>query len=118
MATKSPTKVVILTGRSLFAGAIANRLRRCVDVIEIKVTDLRPSSVLVKLTEILPSVVILDATDAEVEKCCSLDSLLAVVPTAKIIRLDPQREQIHVLTSEHHLARHVDDLIEVIGTTD
>lgn len=61
-----------------------------------------------------PSIVILDVADAEATRLCSLSELLLLLPTLKVIRLDPRREEIQVVTSEQLSAFDVRDLVEVI----
>jgi hypothetical protein len=58
--------------------------------------------------------VILDATDPEIVQLCLLSRLQLALPGLKLICLNPQREQIQVMTSEQHPADQICDLIEVM----
>ncbi len=111
-----PVYVVILSAQSLFAEGIVSRLRQYLHHTETKleIVDPREPDAMAQIITTQPSVVFLDMSDAEAIRLCSLSKLFHSVPQLKIIRLDPQHEQIQVVTSEQHPAVRVRDLIEVI----
>ena len=57
---------------------------------------------------------ILDTADPEVIELCPLNEILIAVPTVKILRLDPQREQVQVVTSEEKVVGQVQELVDMI----
>ena len=109
-------RVVVLSGRSLFAEGVASRLRKYTDQIDLHYIDFRQSGALAQLIEAKPSVIILDASDPEVEQHCPLGAVLEALPSSKVLRLDPQQDQIQVVTSEQRPATEVSDLIDLIGS--
>jgi DNA-binding NarL/FixJ family response regulator len=109
------TRVVILSGQSLFAEGIASRLRQCLESVELEIVDPRRPDATAQISAAEASIVILDVTDPGVTQFCSLSELLLSLPRIKIICLDPQQEQIQVVTSEQHPAVEVRDLTEAIG---
>ncbi len=108
------TRVVILSGHSLFAEGVANRLRQYLQQVELEIVDPRQPDVMLQVAAARPSIVILDMTDTVVTRFCSLSKLLRSLPALKVIRLDPQQEQIQIVTSEQRSAVEVHDLVEVI----
>ncbi|HEY4690891.1 MAG TPA: hypothetical protein VIK33_16385 [Anaerolineae bacterium] len=108
------TRVIVLSPRSLFAEGVASRLRQHVDQIDLHTIDSREPDALTKVIAMRPDAVILDATDTEIERLCPLKAMLEALPTLKILRLDPQHEHVHVVTSEQHPAGEIGDLISLI----
>ena len=110
----SQTSVVILSGRSLFAEGVASRLRQHLERFKLHTVDSRQDDALAQVVAVRPSAVILDASDPNVTDHCPLNTLLEALPSLKIIRLDPQRNQVQVVTSEQRQATEVSDLISLI----
>ena len=108
----SRIRVVVLTAPSLFTEGIATRLREHSDRIELEVVDSRNADALAKAIAAGPAVVLLEARDRNIERSCPLVDLLAAAPSVKIIRLDPSRDEIQVVTSEQ---RTVSDPMDLIG---
>ncbi len=109
------TRVVILSGHSLFAEGVASRLRQHLEQLELLTVDSGQSDALDRVLVAQPAAVILDASDAgEATPHCSVDKLLRSLPSLKIIRLDPQYSTVQVVTSEQRPAGEVSDLIKVI----
>ena len=108
----SRIRVVVLTAPSLFTEGIATRLSEHADQIELEVVDSRNAEALAKAIAARPAVVLLEARDSNAASPCLLEDLLGAVPSVKIIRLDPSRDQIQVVTSEQ---RTVSDPIDLIG---
>ena len=108
-------RVIVLSSHSLFVEGVATRLRQQLAEHEVKTVDARQPDVLNLVIAAQPSVVILDATDAEAAQACPVGDLLKALPSLKIIRLHPQQKQIQVVTSEQRVVDEVRDLIDVIG---
>ena len=108
------TRVVILSGHSLFAEGVASRLKKHLDRIDLQVVDINLEDVLSKLVSLKPATVILDAMDAETRNLIPLSKLLKALPAVTIIRLDPQHTRVQVVTSKEHKLGEVKDLIKVI----
>lgn len=106
--------VVILSGHSLFAEGVASRLRQHLGQLELQVVDARQPDAMAQIDAVQPSAVILDATDPEITHLCLLSRLQLALPGLKVIYLDPQQEQIQVVTSERRTVEQVRDLIEAI----
>jgi DNA-binding NarL/FixJ family response regulator len=107
-------RVVILSGRSLFAEGVASRLRQHSERLEIQTIDPHLANITEQVIAAQPTAVILDASDPDAEMHCSIGELLVALPSLKIIRLDPQQPQIQVVTSEQRTAGEVRDLIDLI----
>jgi DNA-binding NarL/FixJ family response regulator len=108
------TQVVILSGQSLFAEGVASRLQQYPTKIEVFTIDPRESGAMVAISEQRPSAVILDATDPDTDVYCPLCKLLLGMPGLKIIRLDPQQNQVQIVTSKNLEVAEVRDLIGMI----
>ncbi|MFQ5577154.1 MAG: hypothetical protein ACE5G8_09240 [Anaerolineae bacterium] len=106
--------VAILSGHSLFADGVASRLRQILQNVKLIVVDPAQTDAATRIIAAQPAIIILDVTDTEVTQTFSLSKLLLSLPTLKVIRLDPQRDQIQVVTSVQHPAVEVSDLVEVI----
>lgn len=107
-------RVVILSGRSLFAEGVASRLRQHGDHIDLHNVDYREPDALAQVVAIQPSTIILDATDPDVDQQCPLGAVLDALPSLKVLRLDPAQNLIQVVTSEQRQAAEVNDLISLI----
>jgi DNA-binding NarL/FixJ family response regulator len=108
------TSVVILSGKTLFTEGVAARLRTHEDWLDLHVVDADRGDALQQVVSARPSAVILDADDPQVTRHCSLNQLFQALPEVRVVRLDPERDQIQLLTSEQHLAADFADLINVI----
>ncbi len=106
--------VVVLSNRSLFAEGVASRLQNYPDRVEVKYLAPEQSDTLEQLKALQPSVVILDATEENILHC-SLNAIFAELPTLKIVRLNSQREQVQIVTSERHSASVVHELLDIIA---
>jgi DNA-binding NarL/FixJ family response regulator len=106
--------VIILSGYSLFAEGVANRLREYLKQVEIKVINPQHPDAMPQIIAAQPSFVVLDITDPEVTRLCPFSKLLFLLPKLKIIGLNPQREKAQVVTCEQRQAVNVLDLVEVI----
>lgn len=111
------TRVVILSGHSLFAEGVASRLKKHLDRLDLQVVDIADQDVLSKIVSLNPATVILDAIDADSSNAIPLSALLKALPEVTVIRLDPQQSQVQVVTSEERMLGEVKDLIEVIQRT-
>lgn len=111
------TRVVILSGHSLFAEGVASRLKKHLDRLDLQVVDIADQDVLSKIVSLNPATVILDAMDADTSTAIPLSALLKALPEVTVIRLDPQQSQVQVVTSEERMLGEVKDLIEVIQRT-
>jgi DNA-binding NarL/FixJ family response regulator len=105
---------VVISGHSLFAEGIASQLQQHLQQWELQVVDARQPDATAQIIATQPSAVILDTTDPEIAQLCILSRLQLALPGLKIICLDPQQEQIQVLTSEQRPANQLRALIEVI----
>jgi DNA-binding NarL/FixJ family response regulator len=110
----SQTRVVVLTAHSMFTEGIATRLGQYLDQIEVQMVDSRDSDCLVRIREAQPAVIVLEANDENVERSCPLDDILAAAPEVKVIRLDPDLDRIHVVTSELRTVAGPADLIGML----
>jgi hypothetical protein len=107
-------RTVVLSGRSLFPQGVANRLRQYLQPAEIEILDPRQSDVIARIATAPPGAVILDGTDSEIARRCSLSSLLLASPELKVIVLDPREDRAQIVTSEQHLTSSVRDLAALI----
>ena len=108
------TRVVILSGHSLFAEGVASRLKKHLDRLDLQVVDINEEDVLSKVVSLKPATVILDALDKERSQLLPLSQLLRSLPGVTVIRLDPQQTKVQVVTSEERMLGEVKDLIDVI----
>ena len=108
------TCVVILSSYLLFAEGIVSRLRQYLRLADLEIVDPRQPDAFEQITVAQPSVIILDGSDSEITRFCSLSQLLHSLPELRIICLDPDQNQAQVVTSEQCPAVEVRDLVEVI----
>jgi DNA-binding NarL/FixJ family response regulator len=108
------TRVVILSGRSLFVEGVASRLRQHIEHIDLFNVDSRRADALEQIVAVQPAAVILDATDPDVGEHCSLGRMLQAMPRLRVVRLDPQQQQVQLVTSEQRMAGDVSALIDFI----
>jgi hypothetical protein len=58
---------------------------------------------------------IIDGSEPATKRICPLEKLLEKLPALKVIRLDPLRSGVQLITSSQHRANVVGDLIEIIS---
>jgi hypothetical protein len=107
-------RTVILSGQSLFAEGLANLLRQYLLGAEIGIVDPRQPDAMAQIVAARPSAVILDGTDSEVGRLCSLSGLLLAAPELKVIVLNPSEDRAQIVTSEQRPTASVRDLAKVI----
>jgi hypothetical protein len=98
----------------LFAEGIASRLRQYPRMADVKIVDPRQPDPIAQIAAAQPSFVILDGSDSGTSRLCPLSQLLHSLPELRIICLDPEQDQVQVVTSEQCPAVKVHDLVEVI----
>jgi len=108
------TRVIILSGYSLFAEGVANRLQQYLQLVEFEVLDPRKPDAITQIAAAQPTVVILGSADTGLAQFCSSSNLLLAFPQLEVICLDSQHEQIQVVTSVQHPMANVRDLVGVI----
>ena len=109
-------KIVVLSSRSLFAEGVAARLRQFLGETEPSLIDARQPNALQDVIAAAPTAVILDAGDEEISRLAPLSVLLTALPALRIIRLDVQREEIQVITSQRREIAQARDLIDILDT--
>jgi hypothetical protein len=108
-------RVVVISGRSLFAEGMASSLCRSADSLQIEVLDPREPQVLDRIAELAPATVILDTRDTTLAENSIVTALLDVLPDLRIIRLDPKNDRIQIVIAKHRKAANIDELIELIS---
>jgi len=106
--------IVILSSQLLFAEGVAQRLRQQLQHPTLTIVNPGLPNAMAKLLAAQPSVIILDVADPKVQRLYCLSELLLLLPVTRIIRLDPQQNQLQLVISEQHPASEVRDLVEVI----
>lgn len=107
--------IAILSSQSIFAEGVAASLRQQLGEQTLLMIDTRQANPLQKVLAAHPSSVIFDASDAIVAKYCPLDRLFEAMPSLTVIRLDPQQDQIQVVTSQQHRVDQMSDVLNVIS---
>jgi hypothetical protein len=105
---------VVFSSRSLFAEGMAARLRQHLGEHDLVQIDARQPNALQQVIAAEPVAVILDASDEEVNQLAPLSVLLNALPALHIVRLDPQRDEIQVVTSKRREAGQAQDLIDIL----
>lgn len=109
-------KIVVLSSRSLLAEGVAARLRQFLGEAELSLIDARQPGALQDVIAAAPTAVILDAGDEEVSRLAPLGVLLTALPALRIVRLDAQREEIQVVTSQRREIAQARDLIDILDS--
>ncbi|MGA9193314.1 MAG: hypothetical protein WBZ24_16430 [Anaerolineales bacterium] len=114
LAEETPrTRVLVLTTHSLFTEGVANRLGQQSDRIDLVVVDSRDAAALSRVLEDAPAVVVFEARDENVECVSPLVELLGN-REVRVIRLDPGRDEVQVVTSQRHNLEDPKDLIGLV----
>ena len=109
------TRIVVLSSYLLFAEGIVSRLRQYLRMADLEIVDPRQPDAIAQVVAAQPSVVILVDSDPGTSQFCSLRQLLHSLPERRIICLDPEQNQVQVVTSEQCPAVKVRDLVEMIN---
>jgi hypothetical protein len=107
--------IVILSSRRLFAEGLAWLLSQYLDAPTVRFVDPRDPDPMEAIGLAHPSTVILDSTDGRVSSVCPMQDLLQKYPDVQVIRLDPDRQQAVVVTSQAYPAHAVRDLAAIIS---
>lgn len=108
------TRVVILSGHSLFAEGVASRLKKYNDRLDLCIVDLEEEDFLSRIISLGPATIILDALSEEDQEKVRLSKLVKALPDLTVVQLDPKQSEVQVLTSRGHILDEVKDLIDVI----
>jgi hypothetical protein len=109
------SRVVILSSQSIFTEGVTARLRQYLAEEALVSVDARRVEALAEVLAAEPSVVIVDSNDPNSEQFCHVGPLLNALPGLTIIHLDPQRDEVQVVTSRRRTLNHVQDLVQVIN---
>lgn len=107
------SRIVILSGHSLFVEGIATRLQQMPNRVEVVFIDPNLGDYLEQITSIQPSAVLIDAQDAKNAQCCLLCELLLAFPDITLLRLAVDQTDVQVVVSQRHRLQEVQDLIDV-----
>jgi len=107
------TRVLVLTAHSLFTEGVANRLGQESERIDLHVVDSSDADAVSKMMEDAPAVVLFEAHDENVECASPLVELLGK-REVKVIRLDPGRDEVQVVTSERRSLEDPKDLLGLV----
>lgn len=110
------SRVAILSSQSLFTEGVVARLRQQLESQSLVVVDARHQGALQEVIAAHPAAVIVDMSDPVTEQICQLGQLLEALPMVTVIRLNPQHDQVQVVTSAQRTMSQVQDLIDVIKT--
>ncbi|HUS84668.1 MAG TPA: hypothetical protein VMX56_05955 [Anaerolineales bacterium] len=110
----SLSRVVVLSSHSLYAEGVLTRLKAHAPAIELHVVDADETDAVNQIIAIEPTAVIMDASDKDANAHCPLGMLLRDLPDLRVIRLDPISNGFQVVTSEHHEAEEVQDLLAIL----
>jgi DNA-binding NarL/FixJ family response regulator len=108
------TRVVIISGHSLFAEGVASRLSKYDDRLDLEIVDIEEDDFLSKVVSLKPATIILDTLSEEDQEKIRISKLVKALPELTVIQLDPQQSKVQVLTSKGHILAEIKDLIEVI----
>lgn len=111
---KKPTRIVILSNKTLLAEGVITRLQQYENRAELHVVDLKQPNLLAKIMEVHPKAIILADKDPLISQTLPLDKLLRDLPNLKVIRLDAQCLQTQVICSEQYRVEEVCDLLDLI----
>ena len=110
----NPNRLVILSNHSLFAEGVASRLLQYPERVDVRFVDPQQADYLEQIKENRPCAVIIDAADADRSQCCLLCDLLMALANVTIIRLEVQRQDIQIVTSQQHPLTDVRDILDII----
>jgi|WetSurMetagenome_2_1015567.scaffolds.fasta_scaffold342288_1 hypothetical protein len=109
-------KILILTGRSLFADGVISKLLNSPLEGKFDVVDMRQPDPLQAVVKANPDYLILDETDPELTEQLKCD-LLTAVSHLKVIYLDPQKNHLRVLQCVEYDNSQIWDLLNEIDDT-
>lgn len=106
--------IVILSSRTLFVEGLVRRLRQTFCSGDVLVVDPSSETAFDEISVTSPKTILLDSTDLNATRFCHQYNLLNQFPSLRLVQIDPERERLHVLTSESHQAHRVQDLLDII----
>lgn len=108
------TPVVILSSQSLLTEGVAASLRQVLGGQTLQVFDPQSAEALTQIIAARPEIVILEGNPASARPDCKLEALVSALPAVTIVRLDPDHNQVQVVTSYSRQLTQVRDLLDVI----
>jgi hypothetical protein len=113
-AGKLKTRIAIVSGQSLYAEGLASKLSNHLDKVDLQLIDANTQDVLEILRTSMPSVVILDDSDPDIDNLCPIANMLIHLPGLTVVRLDPREMRVNVVTSQERSIQRIDDLVNFI----
>lgn len=110
------TKVVVLSGHSLFADGTASRLEQYSGDLETVILDPAQPDIVKQLLEFKPAVAFIDPKDPHLCETASLAVIFQALPDLRVVMLDSQSADIQILSSRSFAADAVRDLVEALAT--
>lgn len=104
-------RIAVLAHHSLFADGIASRLREHSGQIEVQTVEAGAVDLPQRLQRVRPAIVLMDSTDVEAVERMPLDRLWALLPEARVMRLDPASDHVRVFSCERWRAAGIEGLI-------
>ena len=108
-------RIVIMSNHSLFADGIASRLQQYPQQVDVMFVDPHQPDYLDQIKQLEPTAVVVDAADVCQDQCCVICDLLQSKLNVTIIRLEVQRKDIQIITSEQRSIEEVKDILPIIA---
>jgi hypothetical protein len=109
----SRRRVLVLTAHSLFTEGVANRLGQEVNGIDLQVVDSRDAAAVSRFLDDAPDVIVFEARDENVECVSPLVEFLGK-HEVRVLRLDPERDEVQVVTSARRDLQDPRDLLGLV----
>ena len=109
-----PSRLVILSNRSLFTEGVASRLRQYPERVDVRFVDPQQADYLEQIKAIRPAAIIIDAADSDSTQCCLLCDLLKALANVTIIRIEIQHKDIQIVKSSLYPLAEVKDIIDIV----
>jgi hypothetical protein len=108
-------RTIAFLSRSIFVEGVISRLRRHPQKNVVHFIDPKNEEYITQVSEIMPSVVVIDADQRKTNQGCVLCDLLHEFPEITILRLKAQEKGVQVITSSSYDVETVQDLIDLVG---
>jgi DNA-binding NarL/FixJ family response regulator len=107
-------RIAVLAHNSLLADGIASRLREHGGPLEVQAVAAGDADLPQRLQRARPAIVLMDSTDVEAVERMPLERLWALLPEARVVRLDPASDHVRVFCCERRRAPGIESLIAAI----
>jgi hypothetical protein len=108
-------RTIVFLSHSIYVEGVVSRIGQQSRGFEFHFIDPNHKEYIDRVTELKPSMVVIDSEQSKGDQSCVLCEILHAFPEITILRLKAQEKDVQVISSSSYLVGNVQNLIDLLG---